>query len=97
MFRNLLSKIDGGRPFKRHEFNLLDWPMRFYVRGNFSAFGLWAGLRANITLMCPLLNTLLNLNRRNKQLWFVNPDTGRPYDKIQEDGIINTVKSDQGR
>lgn len=47
---------------------ILDWKMRYFVRGNFHAFGLWHGLTANLTLMSPLLNVLINWKHRNQEL-----------------------------
>lgn len=75
-------------------FRLIDWDKRQYIRGNFIAFGVWQGLIANITLMSPLLNTLINWKHRNKTLVFVDMETGKEYDKIQTDGICRIVNKD---
>lgn len=64
MIKRLLSKIDKGEPFRRSDFRLLDWKMRQYVRGNFVAFGIRQGLMANITLLSPLLNTIIHYKYR---------------------------------
>jgi hypothetical protein len=74
MLRRLLSKIDRGQPFLWREFWLLDWKMRQYIRGNFVAFGFWSGLSANISLMCPLYNTLRYYGIRHLSLKMVDYD-----------------------
>lgn len=58
--------------FVRH-FRVIDWPQRHYVKGNFRTFGYWSGLRANITLMFPFLNTIINWKHRKSSLEIGEP------------------------
>lgn len=53
-----------------YHFRPIDWEQRSYIRGNFKMFGLWSGLRANLTLMSPFLNTILNWKHRKGKLEF---------------------------
>ncbi len=49
-------------------FRPIDWEQRGFIRGNFKTFGAWGGLRANVTLLFPFLNTLLNWKYRKARL-----------------------------
>lgn len=49
---------------------VFDYKMTQYVRGNFVAFGFWSGLRANVTLLFPVMNWLLNRKHFGKELRF---------------------------
>lgn len=69
---------------------LIDWPMRQYIRGNFQAFGLWQGLKVNITLMSPLLNLLIHWKYRNSQLWFAD-ENGKPLSALEVNALLNRV------
>lgn len=62
------EKID--RPFAAtvEHFRPIDlgqWP---YVIGNFRTFGLWSGLHANVTLLSPVINTILHWKHRKSRL-----------------------------
>lgn len=70
MFGKLLSKLDKGQPFVWREFWLIDWNKRQYIRGNFVAFGLWSGFWSNLSLMCPLYNTIRYYGIRHMTLAF---------------------------
>jgi hypothetical protein len=58
--RPLAAVVEHFRP--------IDWSQRHYLRGNFKVFGFWSGLRANITLMFPIVNTLWNWKQRKATL-----------------------------
>ena len=49
-------------------FRPIDLKQREYIRGNFKAFGFCRGLMANVTLMFPFLNTIINWKYRKMQL-----------------------------
>lgn len=53
-------------------FRPIDWEQRRFLRGNFRTFGFWSGLRSNICLMFPFLNTLLNWKYRKHRLVFAD-------------------------
>lgn len=55
-----------------HHFRPIDWEQRSFIRGNFKAFGVWSGLRANITLLFPVMNTLFNWKYRKSRLVFAD-------------------------
>ena len=50
------------------ELKPLDWQQRHYIRGNIRTFGFWGSIKANITLMSPLLNMILNWKYRDWKL-----------------------------
>lgn len=49
-------------------FRLVEWNQWRYWRGNFTAFGWISGLKANLTLSFPILNTLWNWKHRKARL-----------------------------
>lgn len=49
-------------------FRPLAWDDRKYVWGNMTTFGFWGGLRANVTLMFPFINTIWNWKYRKLKL-----------------------------
>jgi hypothetical protein len=49
-------------------FRPIDWEQRCYIRGNFKTFGFWSGLRANLTLLFPFINTVWNWKYRKDHL-----------------------------
>ena len=49
-------------------FRPIDWEQRHYVLGNFRTFGFWSGLRSNVTLLFPVMNTLLNWRVRKHRI-----------------------------
>lgn len=58
------------RPFAAavYHFRPIDWEQRHFLRGNFKAFGFRSGLRANLTLLFPFVNTLWNWKHRKSYL-----------------------------
>lgn len=75
----------------RHDWRLLDWPQRIYLRGNFHAFGLWRGFWSNVYLMCPLLNTMRFWRLRDAELTFVD-EQGNPLDPLIENALIDSLE-----
>ncbi len=57
-----------------HHFRPIDWEQRHFMRGNFKTFGLWNGLRANLTLLFPFVNTLWNWKYRKSYLVIEEPN-----------------------
>lgn len=51
-------------------FRLVDWGQWRFWPGNMRMFGFWSGLRSNLTLSFPILNTLLNWEHRKSRLVF---------------------------
>jgi hypothetical protein len=49
-------------------FRLVEWNQWQYWRGNIKTFGLWTGLKSNLTLSFPILNTLWNWKYRKMRL-----------------------------
>jgi hypothetical protein len=49
-------------------FRLVEWNMWQYWRGNIRTFGLWSGMRGNLTLSFPIINTLWNWKHRKARL-----------------------------
>ena len=73
--------ICGGKtsqPFSAavNHFRPIDWKQRHFVRGNFATFGFWSGLMANVTLVFPFLNTLINWKYRKMRLVIEDEVTG---------------------
>jgi hypothetical protein len=60
------------RPFEAFvwHFRFIDLPQWRFIVGNFKTFGFWLGLRGNVTLMFPFLNTLINWKWRRHRLVF---------------------------
>lgn len=73
------------------QFRLLDLSMRQYVRGNFVMFGFWGGLRANITLLSPLANLLINWKHRNSHLSFADPETGKELSPLEIKALLKKM------
>lgn len=57
------------REFLWH-FRLVEWGQWRFWRGNIQAFGWFGGMRGNLTLSFPFLNTLINWKYRNARLVF---------------------------
>jgi hypothetical protein len=76
MGRCVICGDTTDRPFVAvvWHFRPLDWSQLHWVRGNFKTFGFWSGLRANITLLFPVANTLLNWKHRKSRLEIDAPD-----------------------
>lgn len=55
-----VAAVNHFRPFEWHD------PK--YIMGNIRAFGFWSGLRSNVSLYFPFLNTLLNWKYRKMAL-----------------------------
>jgi hypothetical protein len=51
-------------------FRLVDWNQWQFWRGNINTFGLASGMRSNLCLSFPILNTLLNWKYRKARLVF---------------------------
>lgn len=75
MDRCLICNGETSKPFVAfvYHFRPINWADRKYIRGNFKTFGFWAGLRANVTLIFPFLNTILNWKYRKMHLEIEEP------------------------
>ena len=58
--RPYAAAVEHFRPFAWHD------PK--YIRGNIKTFGFWSGMRGNITLYFPFLNTLIHWRYRKSRL-----------------------------
>jgi hypothetical protein len=67
----------------------IDWPMRRYIRGNFKAFGLLGGLRSNVTLVFPFMNTMLNWKYRKLHLVLADGSELEPMCEIPPKGQVD--------
>jgi len=67
-----------------YHFRPIDWEQRSFIMGNFQTFGFWSGLRSNLTLMFPFLNTILNWKYRKHRLVFADGSELQPMCQIGE-------------
>jgi len=59
-----------------YHFRLVEFGQWKFWRGNFKTFGFWNGLRSNLTLSFPILNTLIHWKYRKHYLVFPTEFTG---------------------
>lgn len=72
MHKCLICDQETDRPIREFlwHFRLVDWDQWRFWRGNITAFGLWSGMKGNITLSFPIINTLWNWKYRKARLVF---------------------------
>jgi hypothetical protein len=84
----MFKRLECGCWFHWDELRLIDWEQREYVRGNFKMFGFWGGLTANVTLVFPVVNFIVNFKRRHSRLAFIDPKTAKELDPIANNALV---------
>lgn len=86
-----MKRLACGCYFHKDELYPLDWSQRHFIRGNINAFGLRHGLWVSVTLMSPLLNTLVYWRYRSYGLTFRNPETGQEVSPLEAHAIVRRL------
>jgi hypothetical protein len=55
-------------------FRPFEWHGKSYITGNVRMFGFWGGMRANLTLYFPVINTLIHWKYRKDGLGLLETD-----------------------
>lgn len=71
-------------PLEKWELRLFAREDREFFNGTLKTFG----LRAALTMISPLLNTILNFKYRNKSLAFIDHDTGEELHPLVSNAMV---------